>query len=65
MLLLSATDVSIALASKAGTLRLVERQSRLGGTFVSIEDDKGVLTVEDDMAAAVAFIAAIAKRAGL
>lgn len=65
MLLLSATDVSIAMAAKAGTLRFVERASRLGGTFVAIEDDKGVLTVENDMAAAVAFVAAITLRAGV
>lgn len=65
MLLLSVTDVSIALALKAGTLRFVERASRLGGTFIAIEDDRGVLTVEGDMTAATTFVRAIELRAGL
>ena len=53
MRLASATDYAIALASKAGTLRMVERASRFGGTFVSIEDERGVIEVADDMAAAL------------
>ena len=50
MRLLSATDVAIALASKKGTLRLVERESRFGGTFIAISDDKGVIEVQDTRA---------------
>ena len=46
---LSATDLAIALAVKAGTLRLVERASRLGGTFVAIEDAVGVIEVASNM----------------
>lgn len=46
---LSATDLAIALAIKAGTLRLVERASRLGGTFVAIEDAVGVIEVASNM----------------
>lgn len=49
---ISATDVAIAIAAKTGTLRLVERASRFGGTVVSIEDAVGVIEVQDDMAAA-------------
>lgn len=45
MLLLSATDLAIATADKAGTLRLVELPSRLGGHFISIEDDRGCIEV--------------------
>lgn len=52
MLTLSATCLSIALAHKAGTLRLVERTSRFGGTFIAIEDDRGVIEVAADTAAA-------------
>lgn len=36
---LSVTDLSIALAYKTGKLRYVERESRLGGTYVALEDD--------------------------
>ncbi len=51
--LLSSTDVAIALASKAGALRLVERQGRFG-SYVSIEDAVGVIEVAEDMGAAQA-----------
>lgn len=60
---LSATDLAIALASKAGTLRLVERPSRLGGTYIAIEDARGVIEVADDLASAEARVAAIRGRA--
>lgn len=59
MFTLSATCLAIALASKAGTLRLVERPSRLGGVFVAIEDDRGVIEVASDMAEAVARVASV------
>lgn len=49
MLTLSATCLAIALADKAGTLRFVERPSRLGGTFVAIEDEVGLIEVAADM----------------
>ena len=45
MLLLSATDVAIAIAIRANTLRQVERPSRFGGTFISLEDEAGVIEV--------------------
>lgn len=44
-LLLSSTDLAIALAAKRGTLRLIERPSRFGDTFIAIEDDVGVIEV--------------------
>ncbi len=59
---LSATCLAIAIAHKAGTLRLVERASRLGGTFIAIEDDRGVIEVADDLASAEARVAEIARR---
>lgn len=48
----SATDHAISTASARGTLRLTERPSRFGNTFVSIEDDRGTIEVQDDMSAA-------------
>lgn len=59
---LSATDLAIALAVKAGTLTLTERPSRLGGTFVAIGDDRGIIEVADDMSAANLRVASITGR---
>jgi hypothetical protein len=58
---LSATCVAIALANREGHLRLVERESRFGGTFISLEDRFGVIEVADDMAAAQARVAEVAQ----
>ena len=63
MRLFSATCLAIALADKAGTLRLVERTSRFGGTFVSIEDECGVIEVANDAAEAAARLADVRERA--
>lgn len=48
----SSTDLAIALAVKAGTLRLVERVSRFGDTFISVEDDHGIIEVQNTRAEA-------------
>lgn len=61
MLSLSATCLAIALADKHGTLRLVERQSRFGDTFVAIEDDRGVIEVANDMAEAQRRVAGVSR----
>ena len=60
--LLSATDVAIAFALKAGTLRMVVRQSRFGGEFYSLEDDVGVIEVANSHAEAVARLKEIEGR---
>jgi hypothetical protein len=57
MLLLSATDYAIRLADKAGVLNLTIRPSRLGGSYVAICDDCGVIEVAADLDAATARIA--------
>ena len=60
MRLLSATDVAIAKAIKADTLRVVARTSRFDGSaFVSIEDAFGVIEVAADGPEADARISAI------
>ena len=48
---LSATDLAIAAAHKAGELRIVAREGRFG-QFFSIEDANGVIEVADTFAAA-------------
>lgn len=60
---LSSACLSIALADERGTLRLIERTSRFGDTFIAIADERGTIEIADDMAAAQARIAAIRVRA--
>ena len=62
MRLLSATDVAIARAIEAGTLALLERPSRVGGTAVYIVDEEGLIEVALDRAEAEARIASIKGR---
>ena len=52
----SATDYAISAAAIRGTLRIVERPSRFGGTFAAIEDHVGLIEVATDRAAAQARI---------
>jgi hypothetical protein len=62
MFTLSATCVAIALADERGTLRLVERASRFGGTFIALEDECGLIEVANDLAEAEGRIAALRER---
>lgn len=57
----STTDVAIALAAKAGTLSLVERASRFGGTYIAICDECGIIEVADDMTSANARVEEVAS----
>lgn len=50
---ISATDVAIASALKAGTLRARVFATRFGDHWVSIEDSAGVIEVDEPEAAAV------------
>lgn len=63
MVTLSATDLAIAVAAKAGTLRLVARASRLGGEFVAIEDAVGVIEVHNSREEAEARVASVKEAA--
>lgn len=62
MKMLSATDLAISLAIRSGSLTVVERPSRLGGTFVAIGDEHGIIEVADDMDAANTRLNAIRER---
>lgn len=54
MIAVSSQSLAIANADRAGTLRLVERQSRFGVIFIAICDTVGTIEVADTMGEAVA-----------
>ena len=60
---LSSACLAIALADERGTLRLIERTSRFGDTFIALADDNGTIEVADDMAAAQQRVADLRARA--
>ena len=59
---LSATDLAIGIAIQQGTISLVERPSRLGGTYIAIEDDRGLIEVALARAEAEARLASVKGR---
>lgn len=60
---LSSACLAIALADERGTLRLIERTSRFGDTFIAIADGHGTIEIADDMAAAQKRVADLRARA--
>ncbi len=56
----NSTSLAIALAIKTDSIRLIERPSRLGGTFIAISDDHGIIEVADTLQEAEARIAEVA-----
>lgn len=62
MITLSATCLAIALADQAGSLRLTERPSRFGDTFIAIEDEVGLIEVALTWDEANARVSAIRER---
>jgi len=62
-LTLSATCFAIALADQRGTLRLIERTSRFGDTFIAIADERGTIEIAEDRATAEARIKTLRVRA--
>jgi hypothetical protein len=60
---LSSACLAIAFADERGTLRMIERTSRFGDTFIALADDHGTIEIADTMADATARVEAIRKRA--
>jgi ribulose-5-phosphate 4-epimerase/fuculose-1-phosphate aldolase len=60
---LSSACLAIALADERGTLRMIERTSRFGDTFIALADDHGTIEIADTMADAKARVEALRKRA--
>ena len=56
----NSTTFAIALAIKTNSIRLIERPSRLGGTFIAISDDSGIIEVANTLQEAEARIAEVA-----
>lgn len=61
MIALSSQCLAIAMASRNGTLALVERSGRFG-LFIAICDDRGTIEVCDDLQSANARVSAILER---
>ena len=61
--ILSATDLAIAVAAKAGTLALTEHASRFGDTYIAISDDVGLIEVALTRENADARVASILAKA--
>ena len=59
MKMLSATDVAIAAAIVSGTLSVSSHPSTLGGTYIAIEDQHGLIEVAQTAEQAEERIAAI------
>lgn len=60
---LSSACLASALADERGTLRMIERTSRFGDTFIALADDHGTIEIADTMADAKARVEALRKRA--
>jgi hypothetical protein len=60
---LSSSCLAIALADTRGTLRMIERTSRFGDTFIAIADENGTIEIADDLQAANDRVMALRARA--
>lgn len=60
---LSSSCLAIALADQRGTLRMIERTSRFGDTFVAIADQHGTIEIADSMADAISRVEDLRIRA--
>lgn len=59
---LAIQDLNIAIALESRTLTVCERPSRLGGTYVAISDEHGIIEACLDMAEAEARIVSVFER---
>jgi hypothetical protein len=62
MFAVASQDLAIALAIRENTLRLVERPSRFGDTYIAIEDAAGIIEVALTRAEADARVAEVRRR---
>lgn len=60
---LSSACLALALADERGTLRMIERVSRFGDTFVALADEHGTIEIAETMTDATARMQALRARA--
>lgn len=60
---LSSACLALALADERGTLRMIERVSRFGDTFVALADEHGTIEIAETMTDATARVQALRARA--
>jgi hypothetical protein len=56
MKIVSSITIAVERAKRLGVLKYVTRESRFGDTYVAIEDDVGLITIEDTQAEAEALV---------
>ena len=56
---LSSACLALALADERGTLRMIERVSRFGDTFVALADEHGTIEIAETMTDATARVQAL------
>jgi hypothetical protein len=59
---LSSSCLAIALADEHGTLRMIERASRFGDTFIVLADERGTIEIAETMADATERVRALRER---
>lgn len=59
MKIVSSITIAIERAKRMGVLKYVPRESRFGDTYITIEDDVGLITIEDTQAEAEALVESI------
>ncbi len=60
---LSSACLALALADERGTLRMIERVSRFGDTFVALADEHGTIEIAETMTDATVRMQALRARA--